>query len=354
MNIENRPCVIAFTTSGREIAAHLAQAIGAEVATQSDIAGYGGLKTYTGIQFKANRPLIFVCAVGIAVRSIAPFVADKFSDPPVLVVDDGGRFVISLLSGHLGGANAHALNVAQILKARGFDAVPVVTTATDGRGLQGLEAVFSAYGVPVEAHRTHVKEVNMAIAEGAVFALYLDPLLGDERPFGAAVQYMQTLDDLLAHQGPKAIITLRRGEVLFEGVPEAVYAPFMVPSRSLVVGTGCRKDLSPKRYLRELDAVLTACGLLRESVAVLASVDIKAEEACILEAASALGAETQFFSAEALIVAASRYEGSDFVEQQVGVRAVAGPSAYVLTQDDMADTVYKREKCTFSIGRQIR
>ena len=80
---------------------------------------------WAGEKFSDSDALIFIGATGIAVRSIAPYVASKKSDPAVLVVDECGKFVISLLSGHLGGAN----KIAEIL-AHGLQAVPVLTTAT--------------------------------------------------------------------------------------------------------------------------------------------------------------------------------------------------------------------------------
>lgn len=90
-------------------------------------------KEWAGMQFPVSDGIIFIGAAGIAVRSIAPYVQSKKSDPAVVVVDECGRFVISLLSGHLGGANALAHQAAKILNA-----IPVVTTATD---LQGKFAV---------------------------------------------------------------------------------------------------------------------------------------------------------------------------------------------------------------------
>lgn len=81
---------------------------------------------WAGEKFPVSDALIFIGATGIAVRSIAPYVASKKSDPAVLVIDECGKFVISLLSGHLGGANELTLKTAEILNA-----VPVVTTATD-------------------------------------------------------------------------------------------------------------------------------------------------------------------------------------------------------------------------------
>ena len=106
---------------------------------------------WTGHHFKTDDGLIFVGACGIAVRSIAPYVVSKKSDPAVLVVDECGKFVISLLSGHLGGANALALKTAEILGAE-----PVVTTATD---------LHDRFAVDVFAKNNHCAIFNMKAAK---------------------------------------------------------------------------------------------------------------------------------------------------------------------------------------------
>ena len=74
--------------------------------------------------FRDGEPLIFICATGIVVRTLAPVIQDKYQDPPVLVLDEQGQYVIPLLSGHEGGANHWADEVAQLLSAQ-----PVITTA---------------------------------------------------------------------------------------------------------------------------------------------------------------------------------------------------------------------------------
>lgn len=101
--------------------------------------------------------MIFIGASGIAVRSIAPYVMSKKSDPAVLVVDECGKFVISLLSGHLGGANELALKTAEILNA-----VPVVTTATD---------LHHRFAVDVFAKKNDCSIFNMKAAKEVSAAL---------------------------------------------------------------------------------------------------------------------------------------------------------------------------------------
>ena len=109
---------------------------------------------------------VLVCATGIAVRAIAPLLADKAADPAVVVVDDGGRFAVALTGGHPGGANVLAREVAALLGAE-----PVVTTATDGAGLPALDNLpgFTAAG--------DLAGVTRAWLDGSPPTVVVDPAL---------------------------------------------------------------------------------------------------------------------------------------------------------------------------------
>lgn len=122
----------AFTETGLALAETLARALPGPVTR----CGHGGpsLAEWTAAAFAQNEALIFVGAVGIAVRAIAPFCRSKASDPAVVVVDECGHFAVPLLSGHLGGANDLARAIAALCGA-----VPVITTATDAHGLFAVD-----------------------------------------------------------------------------------------------------------------------------------------------------------------------------------------------------------------------
>lgn len=126
--------MICFSLTGFETGIHLKEALMQQSFTVSldkkskylpDSISESTMK-WAGRQFEEADALIFIGACGIAVRSIAPYIVSKKQDPAVLVLDECGKFVISLLSGHLGGANELTQTVAEILGAQ-----PVVTTATD-------------------------------------------------------------------------------------------------------------------------------------------------------------------------------------------------------------------------------
>ena len=133
---------------------------------------------WAGKKFADSDALIFIGATGIAVRSIAPYVASKKSDPAVLVIDECGHFVISLLSGHLGGANELALKVAEILHA-----VPVVTTATDLHHRFAVD-VFAKKNNCSIFNMKAAKEVSAALLAGRRVGFYSEFPVEGELPDG--------------------------------------------------------------------------------------------------------------------------------------------------------------------------
>ena len=148
---------LAFTAKGEALAHRLAEALPGSV---SRCGGDVTLKGWTAEHFAQDEALIFVGAVGIAVRAIAPHCRSKAADPAVVVVDEGGNFAVPLLSGHLGGANALARALA---KACG--AVPVITTATDVNGLFAVDLWAKAQNCAVlEPER--IKHVSGALLAG--------------------------------------------------------------------------------------------------------------------------------------------------------------------------------------------
>ena len=118
--------IIAFTDNGMEIAYKLSNSLSETNDVDFTRCGKGALSTWTEEHFSTNDALIFIGAIGIALRAIAPYIKTKTKDPAVVVVDELGQFSIPILSGHIGGANELALRISEILNA-----IPVITTATD-------------------------------------------------------------------------------------------------------------------------------------------------------------------------------------------------------------------------------
>ena len=149
---------LAFTERGLALAQQLAAACPGPVARCG--AGGPGLDKWTAAQFAASDALIYIGAVGIAVRAIAPHCRSKAADPAVVVLDECGRFAVPLLSGHLGGANALARRLAAVCGA-----VPVITTATDLHGLFAVDEWAKRQGCIV-AEPERIKRVSGALLAG--------------------------------------------------------------------------------------------------------------------------------------------------------------------------------------------
>ncbi|WP_053742506.1 precorrin-3B C(17)-methyltransferase [Streptomyces sp. NRRL WC-3618] len=220
--------------------------------------------------------LVCFLATGAVVRLVAPLLSDKASDPGVVCVDEGGRFAVSLVGGHGGGANELARAVGRLLGAE-----PVVTTATDAVGVPGLDTL----GMPVEGD---VAGVSRALLDGEPVALELEsawPLPALPANVGAGVP----------GAGPTIRVTDRLLDGGDAGAGEVVLRP-----PSLVVGVGASKGAPVDEVLALVRGALADAGLSVASVAALATVDAKADEPGIVGAAERLGVPVVTYSADEL------------------------------------------------------
>ncbi|MFI8206283.1 precorrin-3B C(17)-methyltransferase [Streptomyces sp. NPDC085937] len=240
--------------------------------------------------------LVCFLATGAVVRLVAPLLAGKTSDPGVVCVDEAGRFAVSLLGGHGGGANDLAREVGEVLGAE-----PVVTTATDAVGLPGLDTL----GLPVEGD---VAAVSRALLDGEAVALRaevawpLPPL-----PVAAEGAYTVRVTDRIAEP--------------VDG--EAVLRP-----PTLVVGVGASKGAPVEEVLGLVEDALREAGLSRASVAELATVDAKSGEPGLVEAARRLGVPLVTYPAGELARVAVP-NPSDAPLAAVGTPSVAEAAALV-------------------------
>lgn len=253
--------------------------------------------------------VIFVGAAGIAVRTIAPFVKSKRTDPAVLVLDEKGTFVIPLLSGHLGGANEMAGWIAEEIGA-----VPVITTATDVNG---------HLAVDVFAKKNHLRISDMRLAK-EVSALILK---GVRLEAGAGAGYQpkkaQTVfEELDFRQGTSPDgkegtfwIRLPDGEVLH-----------LVP-RNVTLGIGCRKGASSEILERRVRQVLEENGIFKQAIRQIASIDLKKEEPGLKELCEKWKLPLVTYTGEELGKLDGEFTPSAFVSRITGVDNVCERSA---------------------------
>lgn len=266
--------------------------------------------------FENNDLLIFIGACGIAVRLIAPFVKDKLKDPAVIVVDELGKNIIPILSGHVGRANEYACELAKALEA-----YPVITTATDINEVMAIDEFAAKNGLDI-VNRDNIKKVSSGLMKGKPVNIALD-------------------DDVI-------ITSSRRASGINEKVLGLVYQP-------VVVGLGMRKGIEAARLEEFFINSLREVNLEPKDVAGIASIDIKEDEVALIELSSKFGIPLFFYTAAELRVVEGEFEASIFVEQTVGVSDVSGRAAKALGKEGSFILDKKKyDGMTISIFKKLR
>lgn len=290
---------LAFTAKGEALAHRLAEALPGSV---SRCGGDVTLKGWTAEHFAQDEALIFVGAVGIAVRAIAPHCRSKAADPAVVAVDEGGNFAVPLLSGHLGGANALARALA---KACG--AVPVITTATDVNGLFAVDLWAKAQNCAVlEPER--IKHVSGALLAGQTVRYWSPWPVAGETPAGVKKADAPEAADF-------ALTLTPQGEALH-----------LVP-RIGVLGVGCRRGTTAQQLEEAFAAFCAASGLSPAAVCAAASIDLKKDEPGLAEFCKVHGWPITFYPADELRAVPGQFTPSAFVASVTGVDNVCERSA---------------------------
>lgn len=256
-----------------------------------------------GELFSENDALIFIGACGIAVRDIAPHLKNKIVDPAVLVLDDQGKFVIPVLSGHIGGANALANYLAGLL-----DAVPVITTATDGSGKFSCDTWAVTHGCAISSMKT-AKDISAAI-------------LTSDVPVSSEFALPEFLPD-----GLTAADTGNLGIFIGIHTENPYTATLRLIPKIVTLGIGCRRDTPMETMYAVVKETLEAHRIDPRAVGCVASIDVKADEAGLLGCAKVLKAQTVFYTADELNAVPGEFAESEFVRKTVGVGNVCERAA---------------------------
>lgn len=307
--------ILSYTKRGRDTAAKTAAALRAGghscrtfalpkfACREDEILGISTAE-WAAEGFREDDALLFVCAAGIAVRAVAPCVRDKTEDPAVVVMDEAGQYAIPLLSGHLGGANALAEEIA-----RSNGGTAVLTTATDVNGV---------FAVDVFAKKNRLRISDRELAKAVSAAL----LAGEKVGFRSDVPVSGVLPDGLTEGEAELGIYIGRK-------PESL--PFqrtliLTPQR-YTAGIGCRRGKSAKELSAFLLGQLDAYGIGAEELSAVSSIDLKKDETGILELASEIGVPFLTFTAEELAAVPGTFSGSAFVLSKTGVDSVCERAA---------------------------
>lgn len=274
--------------------------------------------------------LIFVMAAGIVVRQIASLIQRKDCDPAVLVLDEKGQFVISLLSGHLGGANAWTQELADRLGAQ-----PVITTATDVHGLIAPDEYARRLVWTVEP-LSGVKSVNRYLLDKGQLKIWSEIHLSPEHPLKKDKHYyfVSAEEKETAQIWVTPFSRPLRGKEKIPNEKEEKLPWLILVPRALCIGVGSRRGISKEKVLEAIQASLTKIKATDQSILGIFSIDIKQNEAGIVEAAQELGVPFQSFTASEIQNAVNRQElsRSEFVKEKIGVDGVCEAASLLGTK----------------------
>lgn len=276
--------------------------------------------------FPVYDGLVFIMATGIVVRVIAPHIRDKRVDPAVVVVDERGQYAISLLSGHIGGANDLSHAVAEAIGAQ-----PVITTATDVGNLPAADVLAVKLGLTIEPFE-NLKQINAAIVHGERVAFFVDSDLACYSTYCRQAEGLGV--NLAAMSEAERTETYDYAVMITDKEFQLIKPHLYLRPRTLAVGIGCRRGVAASAILAVISKACLSVGRSPSSIALIGSTVVKSDEQGILTAAAELDVPTVFFTNEQLqqCIEKHQLECSPFVGQQIGVGNVCEPAALLGAQ----------------------
>ena len=279
----------------------LAQRIAAVTGGSVERLRTGELSSWTERHFVSGTALVYVGAVGIAVRAIAPYVRSKTTDPAVIVIDERGRFVIPLLSGHLGGANELALRLAMLI-----DATPVITTATDVNGAFAVDCWARHQDLTV-INPKRIKAVSTKALTGGTVRVCSRWPLPTPAPEG-----VQVVDD--------------DADVVVDVAGSDPSALWLVP-HAVTLGIGCRRGVDEETIEQAFSDFCNRNALFDVAIRTVATIDLKADEPGLLLWCAHHDFALATYGADELAAVEGDFQSSPFVASVTGVDNVCERTA---------------------------
>lgn len=332
---------LSFTDKGREIGEKISsykEDKSMEVSHYPSSEIEGGIKKALKDIVRENDGIIFISATGIAVRMISPYIIDKTVDPAIVVVDDLARFSISLLSGHIGRGNFLCEWVGDVLKAE-----PIITTASDGRGIEAID-VFAMKMRYFMEDMESIKDITAMMVNGKRIGFYSeveDIISYDNLVIINRLEDIKVLKDKI-----DGVICITSFKDIDVDTPYTVLRP-----RNLNIGIGCRKGIEGKDIIKAVLDTLDRNNLSDKSVKSIGTVEIKKYEEGIIEASKYFNCPMNIFSIGEIEKVEDRFEKSSFVKKTIGVFSVSEPSAYL----SGGQIIVNKTKCngiTISISKE--
>lgn len=364
-NISEGTAIIALTSNGAAMARRLARSLRHEPTLLIDRRfsedGDSGetfdlpLRPVVEWAFAKYSSIVLFLSVGATIRLLAPLLKSKNADPAVVCVDDAGGFCVSLISGHIGGADQLAQEVSGHLGARA-----VITSASHASGTLAVDLFGREFGWRSEADSATVTRASAAVINGQPIGIWQGAGEPDwwpeDRPLPDNITVYPALEDLAASACAAALVVTDKAdslETLLADKIAVVYRP-----KSLMVGMGCRRGVPVEELDTLLTQILRENGLSPVSIGGIATAEIKRGEAGLEQLAERHGVELSFLQADDLNgVFESNPDAitskSERAHGLVGVWGVAEPSALLTSgAKELLVTRQKTERATIAVARK--
>lgn len=338
--------VISVTNQGDLIAEKLKEQFDINLYSKNIINKFK-LNDVTKEAIKCCDGLIFISSTGIAVRAIAPYLKGKDVDPPIIVIDCSGKFVISLVSGHLGGANELTLKLANHINAQ-----PVITTATDNLGIIAPDVLAKENNLIID-DLNKAKKIASLLVEGKKVA-FIDEEEKIPIPCGCVNNLQKNCGLILVtnriHRKKVKNLELKlKKDEIYQLNEDNI---LRLIRKNIILGIGCRKNFDKDKMLDIVKKYLKEYNIDIRAIKKIATVEVKANENAILNLAEILNCSIEIHSIEEIKKVHHKYIGSDFVEKTIGVRAVCEPSVE-LSKGKLITEKLSCDGMTLCIGEEL-
>ena len=319
--------IVSVSDKGQKLALNLKEKLDSDSKIIRCDLFHKNVKKYLKIAFFEYDAVIAIMASGILIRTIAPYIESKVTDPAILNIDDNGKFVISTLSGHLGGANALTNKIANLINA-----VPVITTSTDVNRKLGIDVLSKDLYLSID-NTNEILFFNKAILEGREIAFTLNPN-----------KNYDYLTDYLNNNTLEIVLSINYSSNVN---PDEIHVnldehKIVLKEKKIVVGIGCRRGKEYEKILEAFEKSLNDLNIHKSRVNMLSSAEIKKDEKGILELSEKLEIPVNFVDLEKLKLFESKdIQKSEFVKSKFGIYGVCEPSALITAGFD-SKLIYKK------------
>ncbi len=308
--------IISVSNKGQELAYEIREILDSDSTIIKCDLYHKNVKNHFPILFYEYDAIIAIMASGILIRSIAPLVESKLSDPAVVNIDDNGKFVISTLSGHLGGANDLAVKISRLINA-----TPVITTSTDVNNKLGIDVLARDLYLSIDKPE-EILFFNKSILDGCEIFMTVNPnknfeylfeyLSNNDNELNVSIYYSSKVDS------DEILVSLDEHELTLK-------------EKKIVVGIGCRRDKEYEKIHEGFMKTLNELEILPSRVNFLASAEIKKDEKGILELSEKMDIPVEFVEIDKLKMFESKdVSKSEFVYSKFGIYGVCEPSALIM------------------------